>query len=70
MAGRSRGHLEAHEKIAVQFTALGNAILNGGETEAGVIEAPLPTNSCSRWCPMRLTFTMRPSMPNLNYWSI
>jgi methyl-accepting chemotaxis protein len=30
---------KAHEKIAVQFTALGNAILNGGETEAGVIEA-------------------------------
>jgi methyl-accepting chemotaxis protein len=28
-----------HEKIAVQFTALGNAILKGGETEAGVIQA-------------------------------
>ncbi len=31
--------LGAHEKIAAQFNALGNAILNGGETEAGVIEA-------------------------------
>jgi methyl-accepting chemotaxis protein len=28
-----------HEKIAVRFTALGSAILKGGETEAGRIEA-------------------------------
>ena len=28
-----------HEQIAVQFKALGNAILKGGETEAGQIEA-------------------------------
>jgi len=28
-----------HEMIAVKFTGLGNAILKGGETEAGVIEA-------------------------------
>jgi methyl-accepting chemotaxis protein len=29
----------AHEVIAIQFTALGNAILKGGQTEAGVIQA-------------------------------
>ena len=28
-----------HEAIALQFTALGNAILKGGETEAGHVEA-------------------------------
>ena len=28
-----------HEKIAVTFTALGEAILNGGETEAGTVQA-------------------------------
>ncbi|WP_319408289.1 methyl-accepting chemotaxis protein [uncultured Desulfosarcina sp.] len=28
-----------HEKIALKFNALGNAILKGGETEAGVVQA-------------------------------
>ncbi|BBO72314.1 hypothetical protein DSCA_62440 [Desulfosarcina alkanivorans] len=30
---------QEHEKIAVNFTALGEAIINGGKTEAGIIEA-------------------------------